>query len=84
MSLSSIIAAISCVIGSLIIHDYILFGMSAFVSIILILDTVLILLEFLKVKNQNQMDVKWVFLALLVLLIKYDKQFMFNHENNMF
>ena len=36
VSLSSIIAAISCVIGSLIIHDYILFGMSAFVSIILI------------------------------------------------
>ena len=35
VSLSSIIAAIS-VIGSLIIHDYILFGMSAFVSIILI------------------------------------------------
>ena len=53
VSLSSIIAAISCVIGSLIIHDYILFGMSAFVSIILILDTVLILLEFLKVKNQK-------------------------------
>lgn len=36
VSLSSIITAISCVIGSLIIHDYILFGMSAFVSIILI------------------------------------------------
>lgn len=36
VSLSNIIAAISCVIGSLIIHDYILFGMSAFVSIILI------------------------------------------------
>ena len=36
VSLSSIIAAISCVLGSLIIHDYILFGMSAFVSIILI------------------------------------------------
>lgn len=36
VSLSSIIAAISCVIGSLIIHNYILFGMSAFVSIILI------------------------------------------------
>ncbi|RLY76049.1 glycerol-3-phosphate 1-O-acyltransferase [Staphylococcus hominis] len=36
VSLSSIIAAISRVIGSLIIHDYILFGMSAFVSIILI------------------------------------------------
>ena len=36
VSLSSIIAAISCVIGSLVIHDYILFGMSAFVSIILI------------------------------------------------
>ncbi|MGW9857300.1 acyl phosphate:glycerol-3-phosphate acyltransferase [Staphylococcus hominis] len=36
VSLSSIVAAISCVICSLIIHDYILFGMSAFVSIILI------------------------------------------------
>ena len=37
VSLSSIIAAISCVIGSLIIHDYILLGMSGLVSIILII-----------------------------------------------
>ena len=36
VSLSSIIAAICCVIGSLIIQDYILFGMSLLVSIILI------------------------------------------------
>ncbi|BFL67904.1 MULTISPECIES: glycerol-3-phosphate 1-O-acyltransferase PlsY [Staphylococcus] len=36
VSLSSIIAAICCVIGSVIIHDYILLGMSALVSIILI------------------------------------------------
>lgn len=37
VSLSSIIAAICCVIGSAIIHDYILLGMSALVSIILII-----------------------------------------------
>ncbi|CRN10362.1 acylphosphate:glycerol-3-phosphate acyltransferase [Staphylococcus capitis] len=37
VSLSSIIAAICCVIGSVIIHDYILLGMSALVSIILII-----------------------------------------------
>ena len=37
VSLSSIIAAICCVIGSFIIHDYILLGMSALVSIILII-----------------------------------------------
>ncbi|MFW3601246.1 glycerol-3-phosphate 1-O-acyltransferase PlsY [Staphylococcus caprae] len=37
VSLSSIIAAISCVIGSLIIHDYILLEMSGLVSIILII-----------------------------------------------
>lgn len=36
VSLSSIIAAICCVIASVIIHDYILLGMSALVSIILI------------------------------------------------
>ena len=36
VSLSSIIAAICSVIGSVIIHDYILLGMSALVSIILI------------------------------------------------
>ncbi|MDU4020196.1 MAG: glycerol-3-phosphate 1-O-acyltransferase PlsY [Staphylococcus epidermidis] len=37
VSLSSIIAAISCVIGSIIIHDYILLADSAIVSIILII-----------------------------------------------
>ncbi|MCH1593046.1 glycerol-3-phosphate 1-O-acyltransferase PlsY [Staphylococcus epidermidis] len=37
VSLSSIIAAISCVIGSIIIHDYILLAVSGIVSIILIL-----------------------------------------------
>ncbi|MCG2381111.1 glycerol-3-phosphate 1-O-acyltransferase PlsY [Staphylococcus epidermidis] len=37
VSLSSIIAAISCVIGSIIIHDYILLAVSAIVSIILII-----------------------------------------------
>ncbi|MCG1935345.1 glycerol-3-phosphate 1-O-acyltransferase PlsY [Staphylococcus epidermidis] len=37
VSLSSIIAAISCVIGSIIIHDYILFAVSGIVSIILII-----------------------------------------------
>lgn len=37
VSLSSIIAAICCVIGSVIIHDYILLGMSALISIILII-----------------------------------------------
>lgn len=37
VSLSSIIAAICCVIGSVIIHDYILLGMSVLVSIILII-----------------------------------------------
>ena len=36
VSLSSIIAAISCVIGSIIIHDYILLAVSGIVSIILI------------------------------------------------
>lgn len=36
-SLSSIIAAISCVIGSIIIHDYILLAVSGIVSIILII-----------------------------------------------
>ena len=35
--LSSIIAAISCVIGSIIIHDYILLAVSGIVSIILII-----------------------------------------------
>ena len=37
VSLSSIIAAISCVIGSIIIHDYILLDVSGIVSIILII-----------------------------------------------
>ena len=37
VSLSSIIAAISCVIGSIIIHDYILLAISGIVSIILII-----------------------------------------------
>lgn len=37
VSLSSIIAAISCVIGSIIIHDYILLAVSGMVSIILII-----------------------------------------------
>ncbi|MGX0286502.1 glycerol-3-phosphate 1-O-acyltransferase PlsY [Staphylococcus epidermidis] len=37
VSLSSIIAAISCVIGSIIIHDYILLTVSGIVSIILII-----------------------------------------------
>ncbi|MGC7686849.1 glycerol-3-phosphate 1-O-acyltransferase PlsY [Staphylococcus epidermidis] len=37
VSLSSIIAAISCVIGSIIIHDYILLAVSGIVSIILII-----------------------------------------------
>ncbi|RIL40825.1 glycerol-3-phosphate 1-O-acyltransferase [Staphylococcus epidermidis] len=37
VSLSSIIAAISCVIGSIIIHDYILLAVSGIVSIILIM-----------------------------------------------
>ncbi|MCD8924304.1 glycerol-3-phosphate 1-O-acyltransferase PlsY [Staphylococcus epidermidis] len=37
VSLSSIIAAISCVIGSIIIHDYILLVVSGIVSIILII-----------------------------------------------
>lgn len=37
VSLSSIIAAISCAIGSIIIHDYILLAVSGIVSIILII-----------------------------------------------
>ena len=37
VSLSSIIAAITCVIGSIIIHDYILLAVSGIVSIILII-----------------------------------------------
>ena len=37
VSLSSIIAAISCVIGSIIIHDYILLAVSGIVTIILII-----------------------------------------------
>lgn len=37
VSLSSIVAAISCVIGSIIIHDYILLAVSGIVSIILII-----------------------------------------------
>lgn len=37
VSLSSIIAAISCVIGSIIIHDHILLAVSGIVSIILII-----------------------------------------------
>lgn len=37
VSLSSIISAISCVIGSIIIHDYILLAVSGIVSIILII-----------------------------------------------
>ena len=37
VSLSSIIAAISCVIGSIIIHDYILLAVCGIVSIILII-----------------------------------------------
>ena len=37
VSFSSIIAAISCVIGSIIIHDYILLAVSGIVSIILII-----------------------------------------------
>ena len=37
VSLSSIIAAISCVIGSIIIHDYILLAVSGIVSIILMI-----------------------------------------------
>ena len=37
VSLSSIIAAIGCVIGSIIIHDYILLAVSGIVSIILII-----------------------------------------------
>lgn len=37
VSLSSIIAAISCVIGSIIIHDYILLAVSGIVAIILII-----------------------------------------------
>ena len=37
VSLSSIIAAISCVIGSIIIHDYMLLAVSGIVSIILII-----------------------------------------------
>ncbi|MBM0829063.1 glycerol-3-phosphate 1-O-acyltransferase PlsY [Staphylococcus epidermidis] len=37
VSLSSIIAAISCVIGSIIIHDYVLLAVSGIVSIILII-----------------------------------------------
>lgn len=37
VSLSSIIAAISCMIGSIIIHDYILLAVSGIVSIILII-----------------------------------------------
>ena len=37
VSLSSIIAAISCVIGSIIIHDYILLAVRGIVSIILII-----------------------------------------------
>lgn len=37
VSLSSIIAAISCVIGSIIIHDYIFLAVSGIVSIILII-----------------------------------------------
>lgn len=37
VSLSSIIAAVSCVIGSIIIHDYILLAVSGIVSIILII-----------------------------------------------
>lgn len=37
VSLSSIVAAICCVIGSIIIHDNILLGMSVLVSIILII-----------------------------------------------
>ncbi|MFT2154900.1 glycerol-3-phosphate 1-O-acyltransferase PlsY [Staphylococcus epidermidis] len=37
VSLSSIIAVISCVIGSIIIHDYILLAVSGIVSIILII-----------------------------------------------
>ncbi|MCG2551555.1 glycerol-3-phosphate 1-O-acyltransferase PlsY [Staphylococcus epidermidis] len=37
VSLSSIIAAISCVIGSIIIHDYILLAVSGIISIILII-----------------------------------------------
>ncbi|UTF16000.1 glycerol-3-phosphate 1-O-acyltransferase PlsY [Staphylococcus epidermidis] len=37
VSLSSIIAAINCVIGSIIIHDYILLAVSGIVSIILII-----------------------------------------------
>ena len=37
VSLSSIVAAISCVIGSIIIHDYILLAVCGIVSIILII-----------------------------------------------
>ena len=51
VSLSSIIAAISCVIGSLIIHDYILLGMSGLVSIILIIRHRTNIVRILKVKN---------------------------------
>jgi len=36
VSLSSIIAAISCVVGAFVIHDYVLLGVSLLVSVILI------------------------------------------------
>ena len=90
VSLSSIIAAISCVIGSLVIHDYILFGMSAFVSIILIFRHRSNIVRIFKGEepksNGCKMDVSCTKCedSDLVLLIKYDKQFMFNSENNMF
>ena len=51
VSLSSIIAAICCVIGSVIIHDYILLGMSALVSIILIIRHRTNIVRIFKVKS---------------------------------
>lgn len=51
VSLSSIIAAISCVIGSIIIHDYILLAVSGIVSIILIIRHKSNIVRILKEKN---------------------------------
>lgn len=51
VSLSSIIAAISCVIGSIIIHDYILLAVSGIVSIILIIRHKSNIVRIFKEKN---------------------------------
>lgn len=51
VSLSSIIAAISCVVGAFVIHDYVLLGVSLLVSVILIVRHRSNIIKLSRVKN---------------------------------